>query len=816
MKKIVLLFSFLLIISFVLFACTDDGINLDEIDIEAIDRVNVPVGTYTIQYYIEDISNLVKNHGAVVSFEVKNSQNQVITVTGNTFTIALGEVYTVKIKLTVGESSKEKTITVTAVTVMPPVLVSFELNGGTGSFPAQTLPFGSYLELIGEPIKDGYTFEGWYYEEVFTTLYLSQIITSNITLYAKWEPVVIETVTVRFELQGGSGTFGNQTVQMGSYAVRPTTEPTRQGYQFLGWYVGQTGGQPFDFETMAIYNNTVIYAQWQELNTNTYTVTYSLNGAFQPEPITEEVTTGESPVGPTTEFIYEGHIFQGWSTDDKSEVALDLSELDIIDDLTLYAVWHIDFDVIDGSTYMQDYQAINKSTLNDGFVEQIYSISTYMHLSEIEDDLSIDEDRVDYGILYSHDVEVPTYYDTNSTRLERPFSEFDSLISIPLLEVFTEPLLSDTTYYIVTFVRFEQTIIYSDVFTLKTYIQVPEGQAVGALYVLSGGYYKYDSNTTAFHPSTFIEILDGYEAKLDDVNYTSFSQIKREGIRRLVTKEISSGKEYLHVFHLDFQTPHVILTWNEHQDSGTSFNIQYGIVLPFVEDINYPISELGVLYSTEHPFLKIGIPDVEKRLAILDQSDSFFVTNTKINVSNETVYVRGYAIINGKVSYSQHITKLTYNTSTNIYEATETIDTTTLKTSPEFGTSANYTPSTMRVYKVVGDDITYVDYPNSYELNQEGQYFVRNSNGTGMIDDILIIDDFPEVTGINDQGQYVGSILISYDMYNPYWYYSLNGGDFIDLPASIRLTVPGSYQVYYRTGEGMEVINFEIVAQATE
>ena len=234
MKKIVLSLSILLILPLLLFACGNDGIDLDEIDIEAIDRFDVPAGTYTIQYSIEDISDLVKNHGAVVSFEVKNSQNQEIIVVGNSFTVVASEVYTVKIKLSIGDTYKEKTITITATTQTGPVLVSFNLNGGTGSFPPLTLPFGSYLELTSEPIKDGYTFEGWYYEEVFTTLYLSQDITSNIILYAKWEPVVIATAVVSFELQGGSGTYTNQTIQLGAYAQRPSVEPTRQGYQFLG------------------------------------------------------------------------------------------------------------------------------------------------------------------------------------------------------------------------------------------------------------------------------------------------------------------------------------------------------------------------------------------------------------------------------------------------------------------------------------------------------------------------------------------------------------------------------------------------------
>jgi hypothetical protein len=53
-------------------------------------------------------------------------------------------------------------------------------------------------------------------------------------------------------------------------------------------------------------------------------------------------------------------------------------------------------------------------------------------------------------------------------------------------------------------------------------------------------------------------------------------------------------------------------------------------------------------------------------------------------------------------------------------------------------------------------------------------------------------------------------------MFNPYWYYSLNDGEYVMLPAQVRLSEPGYYELFYRTGYGMEVIHFEIVTQATE
>lgn len=143
---------------------------------------------------------LLKNHGAVVSFTVTNSDQDVITVSGNSFTVEANEVYTVVIKLTIGDVYKEKTITVTAVTLSGDVLVTFNLNGGSGSFPALTVARNSVLSALGTPTKDGYTFSGWFIDEALTTPYTNQEVANNLTLYAKWNEIVIATATVIFDL----------------------------------------------------------------------------------------------------------------------------------------------------------------------------------------------------------------------------------------------------------------------------------------------------------------------------------------------------------------------------------------------------------------------------------------------------------------------------------------------------------------------------------------------------------------------------------------------------------------------------------------
>jgi uncharacterized repeat protein (TIGR02543 family) len=71
--------------------------------------------------------------------------------------------------------------------------VTFDVDGGSSVSPVQV----EENELItepAEPSKFGYTFEGWFIEATFDTLwdFDVDIVTEDITLYAKWEEVIDE------------------------------------------------------------------------------------------------------------------------------------------------------------------------------------------------------------------------------------------------------------------------------------------------------------------------------------------------------------------------------------------------------------------------------------------------------------------------------------------------------------------------------------------------------------------------------------------------------------------------------------------------
>lgn len=96
--------------------CNKESINIEDLEIEAIDAVDVPVGTYTVPYTIDNINEYIAELGVSVVVSAVDQDNNQIDTTGNTFTVEAGKVYTVTIKAIQNEEVlRSKVVTVTAV-----------------------------------------------------------------------------------------------------------------------------------------------------------------------------------------------------------------------------------------------------------------------------------------------------------------------------------------------------------------------------------------------------------------------------------------------------------------------------------------------------------------------------------------------------------------------------------------------------------------------------------------------------------------------------------------------------------------------------
>ena len=115
------------------------------------------------------------------------------------------------------------------------------------------------IDLPDDPIKEGYTFNGWYLEAGFENE-IETIDTSllqNYNLYAKF---TINQYTMTFNTNGGSE-IPSITQNYNSPVVRPSN-PTKAGYEFGGWYTdNNTFENEYEFTTMPL-NGITIYAKW--------------------------------------------------------------------------------------------------------------------------------------------------------------------------------------------------------------------------------------------------------------------------------------------------------------------------------------------------------------------------------------------------------------------------------------------------------------------------------------------------------------------------------------------------------------------------
>ncbi len=133
-------------------------------------------------------------------------------------------------------------ITTTEEEIIPPLTtytVTFVTNGGT-EIPSQTVNEGDKVSKPTDPVREYYTFEGWYSDSDLTEEYdFASPVTSDLTLYADWEELI--PTTILFDANGGEGEQEPGNAYIGEEFILPEctfTAPT--GYAFDCWQLSGT------------------------------------------------------------------------------------------------------------------------------------------------------------------------------------------------------------------------------------------------------------------------------------------------------------------------------------------------------------------------------------------------------------------------------------------------------------------------------------------------------------------------------------------------------------------------------------------------
>ena len=234
-------------------------------------------------------------------------------------------------------------MTVTGIWLANDQTLTFNANGGMFSekfggketyvVNAKT---DSAFRLPDAPARTCYTFDGWFMDESGTTAFdAAAMPASDTTVYAKWTPVEY-TITYN-GLEGAELSQPNPatyTIETPDFTL---TNPTKPGYTFKGWQIGNAGSDAV--QSVIIKKGTtgdmVFTAVFEQ---ETYTITYVA--------CVEGVKTYK--LGDTVTLSVpadrEGYTFAGWTlTIDGRTMMQDKDELtlptDLYGDMTITGIW---------------------------------------------------------------------------------------------------------------------------------------------------------------------------------------------------------------------------------------------------------------------------------------------------------------------------------------------------------------------------------------------------------------------------------------------------------------------------------------------
>ena len=181
----------------------------------------------------------------------------------------------------------EANVTLTALWDGVPSAIYFDKQGGVGGPNAKyDMEYGNIYISVNVPTKEGYVFAGFFTaadggEMVYSTngksLRYVYRQTSDLYLYAHWIGVsstvtladtTVDSVTVSFDLNGGSGVAPASQVLDGVTTLTYPAIPARAGFIFIGWFTNPYGyGTAFDFSA-AVTTDVKLYACWMRPDEN--------------------------------------------------------------------------------------------------------------------------------------------------------------------------------------------------------------------------------------------------------------------------------------------------------------------------------------------------------------------------------------------------------------------------------------------------------------------------------------------------------------------------------------------------------------------
>ena len=274
--------------------------------------------------------------------------------------------------------------------------VNFNGNGGIVSTNYKQVTVGKPYGTLPTPVRNGYTFDGWY-----TALHggsqitSSSIATENQMLYAHWQEIK-QTHTVYFNPSGGYiEDIWEKTVTDGeNYGQLPV--PYYKGYSFAGWWTERDGNgiQRTSDSIVNLSSSETLYAKWVQSDIK---VSYNPNGGYCKKSYSFYKPSGLYNDLPMPERL--GYNFLGWYTKQSGGEKVQSNMTLMQDnDHTLYAHWEkVQETPIQSSLKIE---GLRVDVSSDGFTPQ-YTITSNYSLDGATTEITglMDDDYFEMGSI---------------------------------------------------------------------------------------------------------------------------------------------------------------------------------------------------------------------------------------------------------------------------------------------------------------------------------------------------------------------------------------------------------------------------------
>jgi len=214
--------------------------------------------------------------------------------------------------------------------------VTFNSNGGS-AVQSQVVEDGSVATAPANPTKNGYTFKGWYFSGALFDF--ATPITADITLTASWMENTVPAVnrTVSFNVDGGSVTVPNMTVEDGTSITLPTYSGTKTDYAFAGWSYNNTTYQPG--QAFNVTSDVTFKAVWRSTApvVNEIVVTFNVDGGSKAMAAVN-IQSGSTFTFPAYDGTKDGCTFGGWACG--LQVYQPGQQVQLTGDVTVKAIWN--------------------------------------------------------------------------------------------------------------------------------------------------------------------------------------------------------------------------------------------------------------------------------------------------------------------------------------------------------------------------------------------------------------------------------------------------------------------------------------------